>query len=91
MPTSRGIQISLISQWELKIHPEFPHPESSQFAFCSPVPGISNSRAPAEDPLLPIAFDSKADRLLGRQTVAAVYVPSLSGQLRSMKRPLEAF
>ncbi|KAL3419606.1 hypothetical protein PVAG01_08104 [Phlyctema vagabunda] len=30
MPIHKGVQISVISQWELSIHPEFPHPETSE-------------------------------------------------------------
>ena len=28
MPAIRGIKIDIISQWDLRVHPEFPHPDS---------------------------------------------------------------
>ncbi|TAQ85418.1 hypothetical protein B7494_g6270 [Chlorociboria aeruginascens] len=77
MPTHKGIQIAIISQLELKQHPEFPHPDSSQFTFRSPNP--NSDEAQLEDLLPSVAADSKADRLLGRPSSISVYIPSLAG------------
>jgi hypothetical protein len=77
MPTHKGIKLSVVSQQELKIHPEFPHPESSQFTFRSP----GQRRSIIADWTPPSASsDSKADRLLGRQSVVSVYIPSVPGK-----------
>lgn len=78
MPTHRGIKVSVISQLELKVHPEFPHPESSQFTYRSP---DSRKGAAAFTDWTPpsASSDSKADRLLGRQSVVSVYIPSMPG------------
>ncbi|PBP19276.1 hypothetical protein BUE80_DR009507 [Diplocarpon rosae] len=76
MPIHRGIAISIVSQVELKTHPEFPHPESSQFTYRSP--DLRRGPPKAFDWTPPSASsDSKADRLLGRQSVVSVYIPSL--------------
>ncbi|KAH7395812.1 hypothetical protein BKA64DRAFT_745977 [Cadophora sp. MPI-SDFR-AT-0126] len=76
MPTHRGIKISVVSQLELKLHPEFPHPESSQFTYRSP--DVRKGTAAYADWTPPSASsDSKADRLLGRQSVVSVYIPSI--------------
>ncbi|CAL3972005.1 unnamed protein product [Diplocarpon coronariae] len=76
MPTHRGIEISIVSQVQLKTHPEFPHPESSQFTYRSPDPCRGPPKAYDWTP--PSASsDSKADRLLGRQSVVSVYIPSM--------------
>jgi hypothetical protein len=78
MPTHKDIKLSIVSQWELKLYPEFPHPESSQFTFRS-------SRS-TEDGLVPeysspaISADSKADKLLGKKSVVSVYIPSVPGK-----------
>lgn len=78
MPTHRGINISVVSQLELKLHPEFPHPESSQFTYRSP--DLRKGAAKFADWTPPSASsDSKADRLLGRQSVVSVYIPSMPG------------
>ncbi|KAK0101432.1 hypothetical protein ONS95_006605 [Cadophora gregata] len=76
MPTHRGIKVSVVSQLELKLHPEFPHPESSQFTYRSP--DVRKGTAAYADWTPPSASsDSKADRLLGRQSVVSVYIPSM--------------
>ncbi|CZS93168.1 uncharacterized protein RCO7_07817 [Rhynchosporium graminicola] len=76
MPTHRGIKISVVSQLELKLHPEFPHPESSQFTYRSP--DLRKGATKFTDWTPPSASsDSKADRLLGRQSVVSVYIPSM--------------
>ncbi|KAL2074139.1 hypothetical protein VTL71DRAFT_7917 [Oculimacula yallundae] len=76
MPTHRGIKISIVSQLELKLHPEFPHPESSQFTYRSP--DLRKGAAKFTDWTPPSASSqSKADRLLGRQSVVSVYIPSI--------------
>jgi hypothetical protein len=77
MPTHKGIKLSIVSQWELKLHPEFPHPDSSQFTFRSPGLNRDDSFMGYTPPSA--SSESKADRLLGRQTVVSVYIPSLSG------------
>ena len=77
MPTHKGIKLSIVSQQELKLHPEFPHPESSQFTFRSP--GLNLDSAFMEYTPPSTSSESKADRLLGRQTAVSVYIPSLSG------------
>ena len=77
MPTHKGIKLSVASQLELKIHPEFMHPESSQFTFRSPdlrKSTISDWTPPSA------SSDSKADRLLGRQSMVSVYIPSVPGK-----------
>jgi hypothetical protein len=77
MPTHKGIKLSVVSQCELKIHPEFPHPESSQFTYRSPnLARTGLSRQPSSS----ASEDSKGDRLLGRQSSVSVYIPSLSGK-----------
>ncbi|KAH7360293.1 hypothetical protein BKA65DRAFT_182018 [Rhexocercosporidium sp. MPI-PUGE-AT-0058] len=76
MPTHRGIKVSVVSQLELKLHPEFPHPESSQFTYRSP--DLRKGTAKFADWTPPsTSSDSKADRLLGRQSVVSVYIPSM--------------
>jgi hypothetical protein len=81
MPAHKGIKLSIISQWELKVHPEFPHPETTQFTYRAhdgeqgTLFEGSNSSPAAK------ARDSKADRLLGRQSsIISVYIPSVSGK-----------
>jgi len=79
MPTHKGIKLAIVSQWELKTHPEFPHPDSSQFTFRSP--GLNKAESFLDFTPPSASSDSKADRLLGRQTCVSVYIPSLSGMV----------
>jgi hypothetical protein len=81
MPAHKGIKLSIISQWELKVHPEFPHPETTQFTYRAP-DGEQNPFFEGSDgsPAAK-ASDSKADRLLCRQSsIISVYIPSVSGK-----------
>ncbi|ESZ93274.1 hypothetical protein SBOR_6312 [Sclerotinia borealis F-4128] len=79
MPAHKGIKLNIISQWELKMHPEFPHPESTQFTFRSPKLDKEAFEGHGHSPAAK-ANDSKADRLLGRQSsIISVYIPSASG------------
>ncbi|CZR66224.1 uncharacterized protein PAC_16125 [Phialocephala subalpina] len=75
MPTQSGIKFDVVSQLELATHPEFPHPESSQFSNRSPKRKESWSDW---DPPAAVKF-SKADSLLGRNTTCSVYIPSIAG------------
>ena len=77
MPMHKGIAIDVISQWELQIHPEFAHPNSSQYGVRSP--GVNTSPILDHSPDLSVS-DSKSDRILGRQSTVAVYIPSVSGK-----------
>jgi hypothetical protein len=74
MPTHSGLKLSLVSQKQYLTLPEIDHPETSQFTKRSPIVGkcvgAKNSPPPSA------AVDSKADRLLGRQSSVSVYVPS---------------
>ncbi|PQE13226.1 Cellobiose dehydrogenase protein [Rutstroemia sp. NJR-2017a BBW] len=81
MPAHKGIKLSIISQWELKVHLEFPHPETTQFTYRAhdgdegTLSEGSNTSPTAK------SSDSKADRLLGRQSsIISVYIPSVSGK-----------
>ncbi|EKD21068.1 uncharacterized protein L3040_000894 [Drepanopeziza brunnea f. sp. 'multigermtubi'] len=79
MPIHRGIEISIVSQVELMTHPEFPHPESSQFTYRSP--DLRKGPKADVDWTPPSASsDSKADRFLGRRSVVSVYIPSMPGK-----------
>ncbi|TEY80430.1 hypothetical protein BOTCAL_0038g00290 [Botryotinia calthae] len=79
MPAHKGIKLQIISQWELKMHPEFPHPESTQFTFRSPKLDKEAFEGHGHSPATK-SNDSKADRLLGRQSsIISVYIPSASG------------
>jgi len=78
MPTHKGIKLSVVSQLELKIHPEWPHPESSQFTFRSP--DLRKSTIISDWTPPSASSDSKADRLLGRQSMVSVYIPSVPGK-----------
>ncbi|CCD49559.1 hypothetical protein BofuT4_P099360.1 [Botrytis cinerea T4] len=79
MPAHKGIKLQIISQWELKMHPEFPHPESTQFTFRSPKLDKEAFEGHGHSPATK-SSDSKADRLLGRQSsIISVYIPSASG------------
>ncbi|KAF7949192.1 hypothetical protein EAE96_008360 [Botrytis aclada] len=79
MPAHKGIKLHIISQWELKMHPEFPHPESTQFTFRSPKLDKEAFEGHGHSPAAK-SNDSKADRLLGRQSsIISVYIPSASG------------
>lgn len=77
MPTHKGIKLSVVSQWELQIHPEFRHPDSSQFSIRSPDLTKVSTFIDYSPPSA--SSDSKADRILGRQSTVSVYIPSLSG------------
>lgn len=80
MPAHKGIKLHIISQWELKMHPEFPHPESTQFTFRSPKLDKEAFEGHGHSPATK-SNDSKADRLLGRQSsIISVYIPSASGR-----------
>ncbi|KAG0646918.1 hypothetical protein D0Z07_6228 [Hyphodiscus hymeniophilus] len=68
MPSFNGILLEVISQRGLQVHPEFKHPDSSQYSS----PQLDNS------PNSEIS-SSKSDRILGRQSTVAVYIPSVSG------------
>lgn len=80
MPTQSGIKFEVVSQLELAVHPEFPHPESSQFSNRSPKRRIGVSDW---DPPAAVKF-SKADALLGRNTTCSVYIPSIAGRSYTM-------
>jgi len=81
MPEHKGIKLAIFSQVEQTIHaelphlhPEFPHPETSQFTYRSPDVRQSLDWTPPS-----AGSDSKADRLLGRESSVAVYIPSVPG------------
>jgi hypothetical protein len=85
MPEHKGIKLSIFSQVEQTIHaelphlhPEFPHPETSQFTYRSPDVRQSLDWTPPS-----AGSDSKADRLLGRESSVAVYIPSVPGTLQA--------
>jgi hypothetical protein len=80
MPTHKGIKLNVVSQWELQIHPEFAHPDSSQFTVRSP--NLKSSPTLDQSPELEVS-DSKSDRILGRPSTVAVYIPSASGVLHN--------
>jgi len=82
MPIHKGLKLTIVSQLEFQVHPEFAHPESSQFT--------NRSSDLCYNPLLEVAnwtpssatsADSKADRLLGRPSAMSVYIPSVPGML----------
>jgi hypothetical protein len=77
MPVYQGIKLSVVSQLELRIHPEFPHPESSQFTYRSP--NLTDETTISSFVTPTVAPDSKADRVLGRPSTISVYIPSLPG------------
>jgi len=79
MPTHSGLKLSLVSQKQYLTLPEIEHPETSQFTKRSPVVGKGVGVAHSPSPLA--AVDSKADKLLGRQSSVSVYVPSSPGKL----------
>ncbi|KAI9645747.1 hypothetical protein NHQ30_005179 [Ciborinia camelliae] len=90
MPTHKGIKLQIISQWELKVHPEFPHPESTQFTFRSPKLDKEAFGGHGHSPATK-SSDSKADRILGRQSsIISVYIPSASGKDSSRPRKINA-
>jgi hypothetical protein len=81
MPEYNGVKVSVYSQVEQTIHselphlhPEFPHPETSQFTYRATDLRTSFDWTPPS-----AGSDSKADRLLGRQSSVAVYIPSVPG------------
>lgn len=79
MPEYRGIRVSVISQLELRVHPEFPHPESSQFTSR----GTSFTASDTVSSLASLSVsspDSKADTILGRPSTISVYIPSHPGE-----------
>jgi hypothetical protein len=68
----------VISQLELRVHPEFPHPESSQFTTRGTNLTTSDTAPSLASPSAS-SSDSKADRVLGRPSTISVYIPSLPG------------
>jgi hypothetical protein len=77
MPSYQGIKLDVISQLELRIHPEFPHPESSQFTYRSTsTTGETSSSLVSSS----VSSDSKADKILGRPSTISVYIPSHPGE-----------
>lgn len=81
MPVHQGIKLTVVSQLELRIHPEFPHPESSQFTYRSPTltgEEITSGLLPPS-----LSSDSKADKILGRPSTVSVYIPSQPGKYLS--------
>lgn len=82
MPVYQGIKLSVVSQLELRIHPEFPHPESSQFTYRTRNVIDETSVSSFVTPI--IAPDSKADRILGRSSTISVYIPSHPGKYFSL-------
>jgi hypothetical protein len=83
MPTHKGITLNVISQWELQIHPEFAHPDSSQYTVQT---AHAESSPSLESPESEIS-GSKSDRILGRQSTVAVYIPSVSGTRSNISHP----
>lgn len=78
MPLYRSIQVSVVSQLELGILPEFPHPDNAQLTHRSPkAKQTCTTGEPEDSPLL----DSKADAILGRPTVIKAYIPSMPSEL----------
>lgn len=77
MPTHKGIKLNIVSQWELQIHPEFAHPDSSQYTVRTADVSDRAMLHHSPDSEIP---DSKSDRILGRHSTVAVYIPSVSGK-----------
>lgn len=86
MPLVRGIQIKVISQWELKVHPEFPHPDDNASASPSEVECGSNAgeESPGERSII---SDDGVD-IFGRYASASVYIPSIPGKQQNLLRLL---
>ncbi|KAH8595607.1 hypothetical protein B0O99DRAFT_686598 [Bisporella sp. PMI_857] len=78
MPTFKGIRISVISQHELRVHPEFPHPDTTRL--------VNNAHDATEhtdtsDDSLSTPRSIKADKILGIEepSIVSCYIPSMSG------------
>ncbi|RDW83289.1 hypothetical protein BP5796_04780 [Coleophoma crateriformis] len=74
MPIYKGVQLSIVSQWELKIHPEFPNPDISRFKNSPTAQKQSPTNSSSAN-----ASGSEEDIKLDRQPDISVYVPSLPG------------
>lgn len=71
MPLLKGIKVNLISQWECKVHPEFPHPEGKHESSHSGFHHID------VDETMEVSDNALA---LTNQITASVYIPSCSGK-----------
>ena len=80
MPTFKGIKLTIVSQWELRTHPEFPHPDCST-QFTNRNSAIEDSTVSPDNGQRRVwSGESKADRILGREESSiSCYIPSLSG------------
>lgn len=78
MPLVRGIQINVISQWELKVHPEFSHPDDNLSTTPSEAEceSDSNQESPGGRSII---SDDGVD-IFGRYASASVYIPSVPGK-----------
>jgi hypothetical protein len=61
------------------MHPEFAHPENSQFPTRSPEFGQSSVPEQVDWSPPSTASESKADSVPGRQSTMSVYIPSVPG------------
>lgn len=77
MPKYRSITLSVMSQWEMKQFPEFPHPDSSQCRYRGPTLGVDGSEA--REPTPTLASISNANKILGRVPSISCYIPSIPG------------
>ncbi|KAG9234000.1 hypothetical protein BJ875DRAFT_401985 [Amylocarpus encephaloides] len=84
MPLIYGVKVNVLSKTDFGIFPEFPHPESSQFTNRNS-DTLDESRRevssfdhghPSFSPK--VTKESKADRLLGKETAISVYIPSIA-------------
>lgn len=72
MPTARGITVQIIAEVDSRVFPEFPCPLSTQSK-------ISEAVRRSAGPMM--ISGSKADRVLGRDPITSVYIPSIPGTL----------
>ncbi|KAG9245191.1 hypothetical protein BJ878DRAFT_31551 [Calycina marina] len=79
MPIFKGIKLTIVSQYELKVHTELPHPDSSsQFTHRATL--RDSNVFPQLDPRPATMGESKADKILGREESSiSCYIPSLAG------------
>jgi hypothetical protein len=79
MPKYRCITLSIMSQWEMKQFPEFPHPDSLQHKYRGPALGVDGSDPEPTSSPTTSKSSRTADVAEDQFPSVSCYIPSVPG------------
>jgi hypothetical protein len=88
MPKYRSVALSVMSQWEMKQFPEFPHPDSVHYTYHGPGLGTDGStRRRYTEPTVTAEPTCKVERAPSKVPLVSCYIPSVQGTYRTLLFP----